>query len=1348
MANIHNQNEDQHDVGVENRMESAGTSSSDPSGSAGSQEHSAEASRGVACGIRPSQDEVDEHERTHMPFRSWCKHCVFGKAKNDPHRKHAAQDATVPCISIDYMYMHEGRDREPSDQDVLPIIVMKDRMSKGVFAFVVPKKGECEYAALRAAQDLNKTLGYKKIILKGDQEPALRVLIDRIAKLCDAQVVQEESPVGESQSNGDVENAVQRVQGQYRTFRSDLESSYGREVPRDHPALTWLVRHASSTMLRYEMGSDGMTPYRRIKGKAFAAKICKFAECVWYLKPKTKGIEKAEYRWAEGIWLGIRDESGEHIIGTEGGIVKARTVRRPGSHGERWKWSVFEKMKGLPWEPVPGRAGFEIRTRVVDDVRIPRIIGQNEAAPREFKRRQFPIRKEDVLEHGITPGCYGCRSAILGQDPGKHKQQCRDRFEKVFIETGDVRLIRQLERFQDEEGEAPKEPEVPEEMNEENEIPRDDELMEDEDEGNDDDAIMNVASSINVVDTMHRMEKRMADSMHGRDAAEDVRRMHNELQNAGFSSPVLEVFSPARVNGIAHRMGAMSGMSLDLTTNDPDDGMPWDFNVPSKRQKALKMVVNKSAVLVIGSPVCTAFSRLQNWNFKKMDPVIIKKMIDEGTTHLKFCMELYRIQIDQGLYFLHEHPWSAKSWALSEVQNVLQDPSVVCVRGDMCCFGMYQDVGGRVELVKKPTGFMTNARAIAEELGIHCDGQHRHVHLLNGRAKRAEVYPDELCVRILRGLVSQMRIDGRIDQNGLCIMAEEEASINAVLGDGTAWDDVTGEELDHDAVKKARQDEMDEVHKHAVYVKVPVKDCWDSTGKAPIKTRWIDINKGDKVHPEYRSRIVAKDFKLDKRLDLFAATPPLEALKMLISIMMSEGIGWCKNHDERMKMDFIDIRRAYFHAESTRDVFIELPAEDNEVGMCGKLLKSMYGTRDAAQNWEIAYNEFMLSAGFSYGAASPCVFYNKDRDLRAVVHGDDFTVLGWESELNWFKDRIQERFEVKHRGRLGGDEGDVKSIRILNRIVTWKPDMIIYEPDQRHAEIIIRQMGLQNANSVSTPGVKVSGKPNAELDKPLNKNEASMYRGLAARANYLSQDRSDIKFAVKEISRRMSNPRVKDLQALKRLARYLIGCPRMVCEYRAQSMPKIIETWCDSDWAGCPDTRKSTSGGITLWGQHPIKAWSTTQNVIALSSGEAEYYALVKAGSQSIGIRSMLKDFGMKGRIKLITDASAAQGIAARRGLGQVKHIEVNMLWLQDKVNRNEIAIEKTGGKDNISDTLTKYMEASSLRVHIVGARIRSISGRHEIAPEVEDSINENVFQDVEEECPESEEVGQNAATV
>ena len=77
-----------------------------------------------------------------------------------------------------------------------------------------------------------------------------------------------------------------------------------------------------------------------------------------------------------------------------------------------------------------------------------------------------------------------------------------------------------------------------------------------------------------------------------------------------------------------------------------------------------------------------------------------------------------------------------------------------------------------------------------------------------------------------------------------------------------------------------------------------------------------------------------------------------------------------------MKIDFIDISRAYFQADAIREVYVELPDEDWEEGMCGKLLKSMYGTRDAAQNWGAAYSEFMKSIGFQQGKASSCVFCN------------------------------------------------------------------------------------------------------------------------------------------------------------------------------------------------------------------------------------------------------------------------------------------------------------------------------------------------------------------------------------
>ena len=118
-----------------------------------------------------------------------------------------------------------------------------------------------------------------------------------------------------------------------------------------------------------------------------------------------------------------------------------------------------------------------------------------------------------------------------------------------------------------------------------------------------------------------------------------------------------------------------------------------------------------------------------------------------------------------------------------------------------------------------------------------------------------------------------------------------------------------------------------------------------------------------------------------------------------------------------------------------------------------------------------------------------------------------------------------------------------------------------------------------------------------------------------ARGNYLAQDRTDIAFAVKELCRTMSRPSESDWQALKRLGRYLIDKVRVVTKYKYQETANILTLWVDTDYAGCTKTRKSTSGGVVLLGSHHLKGWSVTQSVVALSSGEAEYYGIVQGAS-------------------------------------------------------------------------------------------------------------------------------------
>ena len=224
------------------------------------------------------------------------------------------------------------------------------------------------------------------------------------------------------------------------------------------------------------------------------------------------------------------------------------------------------------------------------------------------------------------------------------------------------------------------------------------------------------------------------------------------------------------------------------------------------------------------------------------------------------------------------------------------------------------------------------------------------------------------------------------------------------------WDDLSGKALKPQLVRKARQEEMGEVHKHGVYTKVPIRDSWRVTGQGPIGTRWVDVNKGDEENPDYRSRLVAQEINDRKREDLFAATPPLEAKKLLFAMAMTAGIGYQTGVRHRgHKLEFIDVRRAYFHAKARRDVYVQqLPPEDAEEGMCGKLNKALYGTRDVAQNWEHEYIEFLEQLGFRRGISTPCIFWHQGRDIRVVVHGDDFTILANEKELNWFKEHIAE----------------------------------------------------------------------------------------------------------------------------------------------------------------------------------------------------------------------------------------------------------------------------------------------------------------------------------------------------
>ena len=194
---------------------------------------------------------------------------------------------------------------------------------------------------------------------------------------------------------------------------------------------------------------------------------------------------------------------------------------------------------------------------------------------------------------------------------------------------------------------------------------------------------------------------------------------------------------------------------------------------------------------------------------------------------------------------------------------------------------------------------------------------------------------------------------------------------------------------------------------------------------------------------------------------------------------------------------------------------------------------------------------------------------------------------------------------------------DVQEAIHLNRLLRLYPpgaeggERWELEADPRHVEIPVSQMGLSNeSKAVSTPGVRTDEEDGKELD--------AESRSWTMRASYLSQDKCEVQFAVKELARRMQQPNTKNMHALKRLVRFLKGSPRCLVVYNRQAEQPIVNVFSDSDCAGCAKTRRSTSSSYVMLGGHLIAASATAQNVVATSSSEAEFYASTKSASRAM----------------------------------------------------------------------------------------------------------------------------------
>ena len=209
----------------------------------------------------PTKEEREEHERTHLPFRNWCRHCVRGRGVQLPHRS-GAQETCMNEIHMDYGFLG----KEDEARDTIPMIVVKERTSKMLMAAVCPRKTTGVYIQKRITGFLRE-IGclHGDLVVKSDQEPALDKVVEDVGRAKTAEgsgrFVVEKSMVKASASNGMVERGIRSVTAQARVLLSALQARWGLELPIDHPVICYIVEYAAILLNRFEVSADGKTSY-------------------------------------------------------------------------------------------------------------------------------------------------------------------------------------------------------------------------------------------------------------------------------------------------------------------------------------------------------------------------------------------------------------------------------------------------------------------------------------------------------------------------------------------------------------------------------------------------------------------------------------------------------------------------------------------------------------------------------------------------------------------------------------------------------------------------------------------------------------------------------------------------------------------------------------------------------------------------------------------------------------------------------------------------------------------------------------------------------------------------------
>ncbi|KAK1411971.1 hypothetical protein QVD17_32863 [Tagetes erecta] len=465
-------------------------------------------------------------------------------------------------------------------------------------------------------------------------------------------------------------------------------------------------------------------------------------------------------------------------------------------------------------------------------------------------------------------------------------------------------------------------------------------------------------------------------------------------------------------------------------------------------------------------------------------------------------------------------------------------------------------------------------------------------------------------------------------------------------------------------------------------------DTWVMTdlpkGRKPVGCKWVFKIKHnpDGQVARYKARLVAKGYSQKEGIDFdetFSPVVKMVTIRCVISLAVQND--W--------SLFQLDVDNAFLYGTITEDVYM-IPPEGyynkDETKVC-KLVKSLYGLKQASRQWNEKLTITLLEIGFKQSTSDYSLFVKTDNDMICVllVYVDDIVLTGNNlDELKRIKSWLSSKFLIKDLGKL----------KYFLGIEVFETDSGLVLSQRKYCLDLLAEFGILGAKPVGNPieqNIVVTNKENSyKGDTEIV--DISAYQRLIGKLIYLTLTRPDISYTVSCLSQFMHKPLESHLKIAMRLLKYLKKSPGKGNLF-SKTVCFQLRGYSDSDWGKCLATRRSVSGFCVFLGNSLISWKSKKQHTVSRSSAEAEYRCMADLTCEVVWLLKLLRDLGVSQQlpIDIYCDNKAALLISANPVFHErTKHFESDLHFVRERVCSGVVKVLKIDTLEQPADIFTK----------------------------------------------------------